>query len=248
MARGRREGQLTPTIAPWGSVPQPDPTLLTTEAVSRATERFDLAIKGLREIIEARLDAMDQAMARHLEFASGIREQTERLVDHLRVLHDEKFHSIDSKFDERNVWLHEKFDGLNKQFQERDVRTNQATTAAKNALDAALKAASELVAQQNSANTAAAATANASFTKQIDQLTASFTKQLDQITAVISTLEKALDARITELKERIDRGEGGQQGARHVISERRLDAGQWIAVLAVISSIIYVVLVAFGKH
>jgi hypothetical protein len=159
-------------------------------------------------VLDARFEAINHAISGHLKWSDEIRPQTERMIAHQAALQeeklesiaaklDEKFASIGSKFDDRNVWLHEKFDGLNKQFQERDVRTDQATRAAKDALDAALKAASELVTQQNTANVAAAAKSETSFTKQIDQ-----------IATIISTLEKALDSRITELKERIDRGEG----------------------------------------
>jgi len=221
----------------------PDPSALTDAAISRAQDRFDLAIRDLREIIEARLTAIDLSMTHQREYALGLREQTERIVAHLQVLHDEKFTSISSKFDERNVWLHEKFDGLNKQFTERDVRTDQATRAGKDALDAALKAASELVTQQNTANVAAAAKSETSFTKQIDQ-----------IATIISTLEKALDSRITELKERIDRGEGASQGGQHVTTEQRLNASQGTQVmisvvigLALLVSIISVIAFVLKK-
>lgn len=248
MARGRPTRQDVFYAGDGSLMPIPDPTKLTTEAVARATDQFQRQIFGLREILEARLDAMDETMSRHLEFASGIREQTERLVAHLQTLQDEKFISIDSKFDERNVWLHEKFDGLNKQFIERDVRTDQATRAAKDALDAALKAASELVAQQNAANTAAAATANASFTKQIDQITASFTKQIDQIATIITTLEKALDSRITELKERIDRGEGAMRGSSEMRNEHRLDIAGIVQGIAVVIAFVTVLVILFANH
>ena len=284
MARGRPVPPQNMLYTGDGSLtPIPDPTRLTTEAVSRVIDQFQRELAALREIFETRLAAIDEAtrlhqkatdelpemlerrlkqsanvldarfaaidgtVASHLKWSDEIRPQTERMIAHAAGLQDEKlasmlarsdeqFNSIDSKFNERNVWLHEKFDGLNKQFQERDVRTDQATRAAKDALDAALKAASELVSQQNTANVAAAAKSETSFTKQIDQ-----------IGTIISTLEKALDARITELKERIDRGEGAMRGSSEMRNEHRLDIAGIVQGIAVVIAFVTVLVILFSK-
>jgi hypothetical protein len=157
------------------------------------------------EATELRLDAMR-------EVPDTIREQ----IAHLKELHNERFSSIAL------------------QFTERDTRTDQAARASKEALDAALLAAKELVGNQNAANVEAAAKAEASFTKQIDQ-----------IATIIATMEKAINDRLLELKERIDRGEGQGQGAGEQRAERRLDIGQVIAALAVIVAVIAVIFSAF---
>ena len=88
------------------------------------------------------------------------------------------------------------------------------------ALAAALQAAKELVGAQGEASAAAAVKSETSFTKQIDQ-----------IGTLIATLEKSLTDRITELKERIDRGEGTSSGAATFRTEKRLDTGQMISWL-----------------
>jgi len=175
-----------------GWTPVPDPTKLTTDAVGAAEDRLRREMSTLREIIEARILALENDAELRLVNIREIRPQTERQVKHLQELHDEKFTSIEL------------------QFKERDVRTDQAASASKQALDAALLAAKELVGQQNTANVEAAAKAEASFTKQIDQ-----------IGVIISTLEKAITDRILELKERIDRGEGQGQGERSQKVETR---------------------------
>ena len=123
-----------------------------------------------------------------------------------------------SKFNERNVWLHEKFDGLNKQFQERDVRTDQATRAAKDALDAALKAASELVNQQNTANVAAPPRPRRTSPNRSMRLATDH-----------HHAEKVRMTRMIELKERIDRGEGADRGSRDTRDEHRLNQSAIIA-------------------
>ena len=93
--------------------------------------------------------------------------------------------------------------------------------------------------QQNEANTVAATKSETSFTKQIDQ-----------IGTLIATLEKSLTDRITELKERIDRGEGGTSGAK----EQRTGFGQTVIVVCIaagallaFAALIVSIIVAFHK-
>jgi hypothetical protein len=234
-----------PGPAAQGWVPVPDPTTLTTDQLrrelaalrellearmdgsDRATaiaqadleqtrdrlrEEIGLSTAGLRELLEARFDGMDRAIELHAEIIDKLPADRAEAIAHLEDLQDEKFASIA------------------KQFAERDIRTDQATEAAKQALDAALLAQKELVAQQNEANAVAAAKAEASFTKQIDQ-----------IGTIIQTLEKALDARITELKERIDRGEGSTAGATGQRTEQRLNTGAVMAALGAVIGIVAVI-------
>jgi hypothetical protein len=241
---------------PGGWRPIPDPTALTTaqirhelatlreiietrlDGMDRATQLDSLRVTGitaeieqvrarlraetaadirqLRELLEVRFDGTDQAIRLHAEIIDRVPAEREMAIRYLADLQDEKFTSIAL------------------QFTERDVRTEQATEGAKQALDAALLAQKELVAQQNEANSAAAAKAEASFTKQIDQ-----------IGTIIQTLEKALDTRITELKERIDRGEGSSSGAAGSRSERRLDTGQVLTTLSVLAAVVGLLILAF---
>ena len=198
-----------------GWVPVPDPTERTTRELRRelATQReiVEAQMQSFVDAMRARLDAMDVAnelrLAEFRLLPAAIREQ----VSHLKSLHDEKFGSIAL------------------QFSERDVRTEQASVAAGEALKAALQAAKEAVFEQAQAAAKAA--------EKVEQ---SFTKQIDQIGLRIDTEARATDARITELKERIDRGEGGTAGAREAHTERRLDLGQVIAVIAVIVAVVSV--------
>ena len=245
-----------PAASATGWRPIPDPTILTTEQLRR-----ELAI--LREIIETRLDGMDRATQLASVQVAGISQEVEQVRDRLREETTSDILQLrallEARFDgmDRAIRLHAeiidrvpaerdtaishladlhagKFESIALQFSERDVRTEQATEGAKQALDAALLAQKELVAQQNEANSAAAAKAEASFTKQIDQ-----------IGTIIQTLEKALDTRITELKERIDRGEGSTTGAAGSRSERRLDTGQVLTTLSVLAAVVGLLILAF---
>jgi hypothetical protein len=181
-----------------GWTPIPDPTALTTQQLLRE-------LGALRELIGARLDGMDRAATVLSETVNRTPTVIQTEISHVRELVDERFTSIAL------------------QFRERDTRTEQAAKAGKEALDAALLAAKELVTQQNEANRGEAAKTEQNFTKQID----------------------AQAARIDELKERIDRGEGSASGSAQTRTEGRLDMGQVIQVLVVIVAVAAVLVAVF---
>ena len=211
-----------PPTGEW--TPVPDPTRLTTEQLRRE-------LATLREIIETRLDGMDRATNLASGQAVVAREQIEEIRGRLR---DETATEVG----QLRELLEARLDGMDRaialQFAERDVRSQQATAGSKQAHDAALLAQKELVAQQNDANSAAAAKAEASFTKQIDQ-----------IGTIIQTMEKATDARITELKERIDRGEGSTAGAAGSRSAYAQVTNQVLMALSVLAAVIGLLIVTF---
>lgn len=163
----------------------------------------------MREIIEARLDAIDTATTLRLQGYDAQPAAIERSVRQLAELTDGKFRSIAQ------------------QFHERDIRLEQAAGASRLAIDAALLAAKELVGQQNTSNVEAAAKAERAFTKQIDQTS-----------VLIVTLEKALTDRIIELKERMDRGEGTRQGNSDSQMEHRAATSSTWQIAAVIGGFV----------
>jgi len=156
----------------WRPVATPDPSTPTTA-------QLDRAIESLRDLLMSRIEALTHSADLRLQRFDRVPAETREAVGHLEALQNEKFKSISL------------------QFLERDIRTDQASKAAKEALDAALLAAKELVTAQNVANAAAAA-------KSEDN----FTKLLDQTATLIRNQGEAADARLTEIKERIDRGAG----------------------------------------
>jgi hypothetical protein len=203
-----------------GSTPIPDPTRLTTEAVASVAEQFRRELAAAIARIEARLTAMDEAAALRLDLLREVRPQTERLISHQRDLDDVKFAAIGQRFDER------------------DVRAEQAATAGKQALDAALQAAKELVGQQNKAASDAAAV-----------MVANFTKLIDQLGLRLESLQKSYDDRLTEIKERIDRGEGAARGATETRTEQRLTTGQQIALVALaLTALAIIITVVLASH
>lgn len=200
--------------------PRPDPTLLTTQQLLREItslrELNEVQLGSLTEKFTTRLDGMDLATKLLSETVNRTPTQIQSEITHVRELIEEKFLSMTKVSDERLA-------GIALQFAERDVRTDQAATASASALAAALQAAKEAVFEQAQAAAKAA-----------EKTELSFTKQIDQIQLQIKTIGDGFSDRIGELKERIDRGEGGQQGtlAAHAeVRENKTLANSGTAIL-----------------
>lgn len=128
-----------------GSVPVPDPTVLTTQALLRE-------IGSLREILEARMTGTERTVGLLQNHLNDRQSAINAEIVHLQKLHEEKFKSIQV------------------QFVERDTRTEQTSKDSKVAVDAALQAAKEAVGEQNKSSALAIAKSEAATTKQIDAI------------------------------------------------------------------------------
>ena len=167
-------GALRSDMGP-GVSPQ-DPTALTTQQLLR--EGF-----WSRELYEAqlaalilRIDAADKAVKLLQAFA----DRTPTTMD--------VQHEVTAL---REVVM-EMFKGIRTQLAERDVQTEKASRDVKSAVDAAFAAAKEAVGEQNKSNALAIAKSETSFIKQIDMFG-----------ETNKTNMKAVDDKISDIKERI---------------------------------------------
>jgi hypothetical protein len=223
-----------------------DPTELTNQAVGQAKEDLRRELFAQKEILEARIqrlelairdmdadhraegvDAVNALEALLVQRITGL-EQIMKMLDGILKAGPGERDDLRERLQtdikiavEGLRQLHEeRFNAIQLQFGERDTRGDQEKKASKEALDAALLAQKESVAQQNDANTTAATKTETNFTKQIDLVGT-------QITA----LDKSLTDRISELKERIDRGEGQGQGHDSARTEQRLSQGAVVSLV-----------------
>jgi hypothetical protein len=241
-------------------IPRPDPTALTATAVTQAKEDLRRELGSLQNLLEARISRLETAIrdmdrAHRAEGANAINALEALLVQRINgleqilkmlegvlqngpeerdALRERLQTDIQIAVEGLRALHEERFNAIQLQFAERDTRGDQEKKASKEALDAALLAQKESVAQQNSSNTTAATKTETNFTKQIDLVGT-------QITA----LDKSLTDRISELKERIDRGEGQGQGQSTQRTDQRASISTVIAavatLVAVISFVLYVV-------
>jgi membrane protein involved in colicin uptake len=198
--------------------------------------RFQEEFKGVdlqfkeRDIrIEQTSAARDAALAAALQAAKEAVNEQATAAARATEKAEESFKTILNGL--RDIY-NERFTSIHLQFTERDVRTEQAATASASALAAALQAAKEAVFEQAQAAAKAA-----------EKTELSFTKQIDQIGLQIKTVSDGFGERISELKERIDRGEGSESGSKSHATETRLNVG---AVVAGVSMLIALAAVLFA--
>jgi hypothetical protein len=175
--------------------PITDPTTLTTQALERE-------IMALREILETRMNGQDALIRLMQDTLRSRRTDIDESVTHLRVLHEEKFESIQT------------------QFRERDTRSEQTQKDSKVAVDAALQAAKEAVGEQNKSSALAIAKSEAGTTKQIDQ-----------IGVLITTTNAAMNDKIDDLKQRQTSAESRSIGTRDVKEDHRAAVALSISAL-----------------
>jgi hypothetical protein len=146
----------------------------------KAINEFTETVRvGIKEVIEQRLDGMDKAIELFQKFTDRTPEYVRDQVTHLRELHEAGFESIRTQFT------------LLKQ------ATEQLDLANKTAIAAALQAQKESAGETQKSSQAAIAKSETSTSEAIKALTTSFN-------AAIANA----DVRISDVKGRLDRGEG----------------------------------------
>jgi hypothetical protein len=197
----------------YGSVPVPDPTTLTTEAVDRATAQWERDLSLMRTIIETRLAAADTATVLRMDATekalSGLREVVMSRIGFVEAVSNERFAAIAT------------------QFAERDTRTVLAADESRVSLKAALDAAKEAVSEQNKANSLA-----------IGKSEDATKERLDALALLMTASVKSLEDKINDAARRLDRGEGRAGGMTDSAKVLVTVIGALAAVATVVSIIV----------
>jgi hypothetical protein len=205
-------------------IPTADPSALTTSALLRE-------IGGLRELLMARIVAVEDAVKLAHQNLVRVPTETDKAVGHLREVIDAKLTTIE-----------EKFIGIETQFAERDVRVDQSTKTSKEALDAALQAAKEQVGNQNE-----------SFVTSIGKSETSTAKQIDLLARTAAAEAHANSDKIDDLKERLTLLEGQDRGKSTAVVAHQAATGNaaniWGMILGVVGTMALVAsLIIRGLH
>lgn len=175
---------------------RPDPTVMTTEAIDAAREAERIFFLAKLDAVYVRLDGMDKATAVLHETVTRVPTETQLAMGHLRELHDEKFHSVEL------------------QFRERDTRSERESRDNKTTVDTAFAAQKEAAAKQDEANS-----------KRIDKSESSTNEKIDKLTELFRTEISGLSGRYDDMKERlalldrrVDNILATKQGGREVVA------------------------------
>jgi hypothetical protein len=184
----------------------------TDKQISHLKELHGTMIEAAKEHIGSvlqpifvRLDEMSRAVRLVQDIADRFPARVDEKIMALQGIHDEKFHSIAV------------------QFTERDARTEQTSRDSKVAVDAALQAAKEAVAEQNRSSALAIAKSETATVKQIDQQG-----------LLIQTATKALDDKIDDIKERLTRIEGKGEGVSVAATSHLGTSNYWVAIIGLV--------------
>ena len=238
-----------------GSVPAPDPTSLTTDMSDRLREEMQRELTSLGDRITDRFIAMESTIIkledRLNEHWDLITKELEESVTERKYALEHAAQTIDAALSASTKLNEEKFKSIQTQFSERDVRTEQAATGTKLAVDAALQAQKEAAGTQNESNNASIAKSEALFVKQLDGQSTLFDKRIDGLSALVVSQVAGLNDKIADLKGRQDRGEGTDNGVNVSHISRQSDSNNMalsIAAIVAIASLVLAFVMAFIHH
>jgi len=196
---------------------RPDPSLLTTEQLTRG-------LTNLRDLLEARIDAVEEVARHRYEDLRRVPTETDRQIVHLKEL------------------VNEKFIGIQKQLEDRDIRCQVSDDAAKMAVNTALQAQKEALQAQKEAASAQNDSNGAAIAKSEDAMI----KQIDGILALLNSSTTGTNDKIIAIHARLDRGDGFNKGGQETRAESRLATGVVVAVISVAVMAISVAAGLFG--
>jgi|SRR6185437_7030631 len=172
-----------------------------------------------REIAKAKSEIRSEF---HLAL-DGMRDTLAAVREGYARLFEARLEGVVQRFDEKVHTALVRIDGVDQRLVERDLRFDGAIAAHKDAATAQIVA------------------TTAALTKS----EAAATKELDGIKSLINAKVEGLSADLSNLKGRLDRGEGGYQGARTQTEDARANLTQ---IITIISGIVgfFVLLVMIG--
>jgi len=192
-----------------GSRPVPDPTVLTTEALTRGLAGERDYVDGQLEVIRERLRGIDTATRLLNETVNRVPTALTEGLGHLEAVMDERFRSID------------------KQFAERDTRSERESRDNKVAVDAAFAAQKEAAAKQDEANS-----------KAIDKSEAATSETITKLAELFKSTTDALAGKNDDLKERVGRIESVKQGATESRVEHRAGISNTSALVGIVVAVL----------
>jgi len=185
------------------------------------TQQLFREINALRELLSSRLNGMDKALDLVHENYVRIPSDTDKQISSLKELLFDKVVAL-----EKAIQL---------QLHERDIRTEQSSAHSRLAIDAALQAAKELVGEQNRASGTA-----------ITKSETAVNKQMEQFSLLIQTVQKSVDDKFGDMKDRITRSEGSGSGKTESEASHHSSVITMIAIvsacIALVSTICAVIL------
>jgi hypothetical protein len=198
----------------------PDPTSLTTAALTRASAAERDYVNGQLDVVRERFRGIDEAARLLAETVNRAPTDVTQQVGHLRELTDERFKSVD------------------KQFGERDTRSERESRDNKVAVDAAFAAQKEAASEQNKSNTLAISKSEAATAETLNKLSELFKSTTDALADKIDDVKTSQSSTQLLVNGLIQRGSGGSEAN----TTAREAAANLRATIAVVISVLFLLL------
>lgn len=199
-----------------GSVPVPDPTLLTTQQLIRE-------IKALQDIIDAKLAGMDRASA------------------NMEILINEKIECISHESFERHKAVQMQFSERDVRFDQALTGAMEVARAARDSLENKTAHVLELhnerfvsVAKQFEQRDVALVATLTSTKEAIAKSEAATVKAIDQIQILLHTATGGLESKISDIKDRITAIESAKAGQVAQRGEAQGSQIQWVGIMGLV--------------
>jgi vacuolar-type H+-ATPase subunit I/STV1 len=195
-------------------LPVPDPTLLTTAQILRE-------VGAAREVLQSHIDAVREVVSRNINEIDKIPIEVDRRIAILTKLYDEKFAALATRFNDRDVRSDHARSSIDAAILSAKQSMEVSLGSIEKSFQGTLASGKEQTLEQNRANAIAVAKSEAATIKQIDQQG-----------AIIATTTKALDDKISDVKDRLTLLEGTMNGVSTTKTSTTMSAGVLTAVIA----------------
>jgi hypothetical protein len=228
--------------------PVPDPTKLTTDAVNAVTEQYRRDMEALRELLQARLTAMDKATELLAATVGKVPSETDKSISAMKELIDTRLKAMDkanellaagvaADLNSLKLFLLGEINNVRSVSLEKFTAIEGTFASNALALTAALAAQKEAAAEQNKSNTLAI--------NKSEQATKE--ASLANVAQTTSSLA-SISATIADLKDRLVRLEAGGTAvsaarveSREVRGASLAESGQRLLWLGVAISVVVIV-------
>jgi hypothetical protein len=206
-----------------------EPACANWKPTALTTAQLNQAVSSLRDLIGARLDAIEKAAEIFSENINRVPTDTQKAVATLQALHEAMFDHVFSTIQALRTLIDEKFI-----LRDKGVAETAALTSI--ALAAALAASKEAVGEQNKSSALA-----------ISKSEASTIKTIDGLALILQASAKAVDDKFSDLKDRLARQDqsivilqGRHEGNKEAINAQHVSSSFIVSVLASILSFVAV--------
>lgn len=178
----------------------PDPSVLSTEAMTRAIRAERDYVDGQLDVLRERLRGIDRATQLLDEGVHRVPTETQQAVGNLHALMDEKFASIETQFKERDT-------RSEREARDNKIAVDAAFAANKVAVDAAFAAQKEAAANENKSNQKAIDRSEAGTAETINKLSDLRQATTDALAQQLADQKERHAVEMADMKERVGRSE-----------------------------------------